>query len=245
MASGDTLIEWVPASNEVPGDWRYLPFTSGGTHEVLVGDTLTGATGGATADVVLIEVTGGTWGGGDAAGFFIMRNQSGAFESENLNEGGNGNVCTIAADSTLAAALPDNRHGVPMLTFDDTALEIAVFTAIMPQNYDGGGVTAYHHMSMATAVADEIIVSSGFQRIGEVLDIDLDSWAALQDSAASTVNGTAGIPDIVSVAFTDGAQMDSVAKGELFRYLCCRRTDLVADNATGDAQNLAVELREA
>lgn len=244
MASGDTLAVWTPASNESDAGWRYVAFTSGGTHEVLVADTLTGATGGATAVVVLIELTSGTWGGGDAAGFFILKGQTGTFQSENLDEGANSNVCTIAADTTIAAALPSRRNGSTILAFDDTSLEVTVFPGVLPRNYDGGGITAYHHCAMATAVANEIVISGAFERIGETKDLDDDSWSALQDSSAATVNGTAGIPDIVSTAFTDGAQIDSIAVGEWFRYAVFRRADLAGDDATGDMQLGTVELKE-
>jgi hypothetical protein len=77
-----------------------LAFTSGGTYEVVVGDTITGATSAATATVFDVELTSGTWAGGDAAGNLWLNSQSGTFQSENLNVGANTNVATIAANST-------------------------------------------------------------------------------------------------------------------------------------------------
>ena len=53
-----------------------LAYTSGGTGEVSVGDTITGATSEATATIVSISLTSGTWAGGDAAGNFTIENQS-------------------------------------------------------------------------------------------------------------------------------------------------------------------------
>jgi hypothetical protein len=97
------------------GHLRTLAYTSGGTHEVLVGDTLTGATSGATARVVSLTLTSGTWAEGDAAGTLTLCDQIGTLQSENLNEGENNDVCTVAgnsAASTLTAAD----------TFDLTAL---------------------------------------------------------------------------------------------------------------------------
>jgi len=46
----------------------------------------------------------------------------------------------------------------------------------------------------------------------------------------------------VNVAFTDGAQMDSVAVGELFRIKVTR--DAASDDAAGDAELHAVEIKE-
>jgi hypothetical protein len=78
----------------------YLDFTSGGTYEIMAGDTIEGATGGATATVFGIELDSGTWAGGDAAGtLWLLNDQSGNFEAENLNVGANNDVATIGADS--------------------------------------------------------------------------------------------------------------------------------------------------
>lgn len=92
-------IRTFPGFEKMFSDYM-LPFTSGGTHEVLVGDTLTGATSGATCEVVSIQVDSGTWAGGDAAGYFFVKSVSGTFVAENLDEGANPNVCTIAAAPT-------------------------------------------------------------------------------------------------------------------------------------------------
>jgi hypothetical protein len=77
-----------------------LPFTSGGTYEIVAGDEIEGATSGETATVFDVELTGGSWAGGDAAGNLWLNDQSGAFVAENLDVGANANVASIAADST-------------------------------------------------------------------------------------------------------------------------------------------------
>ncbi len=50
---------------------------SGGSEEVEVGDTITGATSGATGYVVDVDLTSGSWLGGDAAGTLTIRRASG------------------------------------------------------------------------------------------------------------------------------------------------------------------------
>lgn len=97
------LIYWDGSSWTKLAIWaaRTLAYTSGGTTEVAVGDTITGATGGATAIVDSIILSSGTWVGGNAAGTLNIRIQSGTFESENLNvDGKQNNIATIASDST-------------------------------------------------------------------------------------------------------------------------------------------------
>jgi len=78
---------------------KTLVFTSGGTYQVKVGDTVTGATSTKTMVVNFVRVTSGSWAGENAAGY-LVGTPSGAFQSENLNVGTNLNVATIAADAT-------------------------------------------------------------------------------------------------------------------------------------------------
>jgi hypothetical protein len=80
---------------------RFIAYTSGGTAELEPGDVVTGATSGATAQVVSLTLTSGTWAGGDAAGVLIVDNQVGTFESENLNATNQDNICTIGANTAV------------------------------------------------------------------------------------------------------------------------------------------------
>jgi hypothetical protein len=83
-------------------DDEYLSFTSGST-EFTSGETLTGATSGATGVVVnyhLLDSDGGSWSAGTAAGVVWISDVSGTFESENLDGSIAGNNCaTISAAS--------------------------------------------------------------------------------------------------------------------------------------------------
>jgi hypothetical protein len=103
---------------------RELAFTSGGTYEIVEGDTITGATSAATAVITRVVLESGTWGGGDAAGRLIFASQSGTFQSENLNVGANTNVATIAGNSSA-------------ITLDDGGRFEIVIGSI------GGGVSNY------------------------------------------------------------------------------------------------------
>lgn len=138
----------------------------------------------------------------------------------------------------------DLRNQHPVLDFNDTTNESAVFSAVMPQNYAGiTGVTVYLHYAMTSATSGDIDWDVAFERIGDQQqDIDSDGYAAVQSVDNTTVPGTSGNVDIVSVAFTDGAQMDSVAAGEGFRLKVTR--DAASDTASGDAELLFVEIRE-
>lgn len=137
----------------------------------------------------------------------------------------------------------DTRNLHPVLDFDDTTNESTVFSAVMPRHYGGGGLTVYLHYAMTTATADTIDWDAQFERIGDQQqDLDTDSFAAVQSVDNTTVPGTSGLVDIVSIAFTNGAQMDSVAVGEGFRMKVIR--DATNDDATGDGELRFVEIKE-
>ena len=148
-------------------------------------------------------------------------------------------------DSNYATIDYRNRH--PCLDFDPTTDEEAVFSHVMPQHYDGGGVTAYVHFAMSSAVADDIVWQGAFERIGDgQQDLDSDGFAAFQSSGAVEVPGTSGHVKICTITFTDGSQMDSVAVGESYRFKLRRDADSTSatDDAAGDGEMVKVELRE-
>jgi len=137
----------------------------------------------------------------------------------------------------------DTRNQHAILDFDASTNEDAVFSAIMPRSYAGGGLTVYIHYAMSSAESGDVDWDVAFERIGDQqLDIDADSFAAVQSVDNTTVPDTSGLVDIVSVAFTDGAQMDSVAVGEGFRMKVTR--DAASDTAAGDAELRFVEVKE-
>ena len=89
---------------------REISFTSGGTYEIVAGNTITGATSAATAVITKVILVSGTWAGGNAAGRLFFASQTGTFQSENLNVGANLNVATIAGDSTAITLSPSGRY---------------------------------------------------------------------------------------------------------------------------------------
>lgn len=137
----------------------------------------------------------------------------------------------------------DTRNQHIVLDFDKDTNEDAVFSSVLPQNYDGGGITVYLHYSMDTVIAGDIDWDAALERVGDQQqDVDADDFAAVQSIDNTTVPGTSGYVDIVNIPFTDGAQMDSIAVGEKFRIKITR--DAVSDTADDDAELHAVEIRE-
>lgn len=135
------------------------------------------------------------------------------------------------------------RNGHPVLAFDTTTGESAVFTGLMPRHYDGGGVTVYLHWTAASATSGTIGWTVAFERMSDATtDLDSDSFATAQTVTAATVSGTTGVVTVTNVAISNGANMDSVAAGESFRLKITR--DVANDNAAGDAELHLVEIKE-
>lgn len=138
----------------------------------------------------------------------------------------------------------DLRNGHPVLDFDDTTQEIAIFTCILPRIYAGGGITVYLHWAATSAVTGTGGWDVAFERIGDgSQDIDSDSFATAQTVTAATVPATSGNVIITNVAVTNGANIDSIAVGEAFRLRV--RRDVANDTAAGDLEWLGCELKES
>lgn len=144
----------------------------------------------------------------------------------------------------VSLATLDVRGQHPVLDFDDTVDEHAIFGAIMPRNYANSGVTVYLHYAMTSATSGNVVWNVAFERIGdEIQDIDGEGFAAA-NAVADAVPSVSGKVAVASIAFTDGADMDSVAVGEAFCLKVTRDADNAGDTASGDAELLRVEVKE-
>lgn len=140
----------------------------------------------------------------------------------------------------------DLRNGHPVLDFDADADEEAIWTAVLPASYAGGGLTVNTWWGFTSAVAGSARIEVMIERMDvSSLDIDADSFAASQSGAAAAP-GTSGQFVKVAIAFTSGAQMDSLAAGEQFRVKVRRDANGTTgtDDATGDAEFLIGQVVE-
>lgn len=143
-----------------------------------------------------------------------------------------------------AFATVDTRNSHPVLDFDAAADESAVFTGVMPRHYGNGGITVKLVWAATSATSGTARWLTALERvIGQ--DIDSDGFATA-NSAGGTANGTSGIPTETEIAHTNGAEMDSVVAGDTFRLKVTRDADGTSgtDDMTGDAELIAVEIRE-
>lgn len=140
-------------------------------------------------------------------------------------------------------AQADLRNAHPILAFDDTTAWAAIFTGLLPRNYAGGGITVYVHSMAASAITGTHGWTVEIERMDDGgTDFDSDSFASAQTITAATVPGTSGESMVQNVAISSGANMDSLAAGEMFRLRLKR--DVANDTAVGNAQVLGVEIKE-
>lgn len=145
-------------------------------------------------------------------------------------------------DTMVGTSTP--AESIPLLDFDDSTVEYADFHGlVMPRNYSGGGVTLtfYHSAAANTGVFG---INAAFRAVPDDTE-DLDTTAHTYDynEVAATVASVVGEIAVDTLAFTDGADMDSVAAGGYF-ILRVKRNTSVASDATGDCSIHAIEIKE-
>ncbi len=134
----------------------------------------------------------------------------------------------------------------PALAFDAATDEACVWTAIAPQGLTGT-MTCVISYVMASATSGAVGFQAYIEAVTAADATDLDagtSYDTVNNSASTTVPGTAGYLGQISITLTN---QDSIAAADYFRLSLNRDADgsAITDSATGDAYVLAVELRDA
>lgn len=138
----------------------------------------------------------------------------------------------------------DSRNDHPVLDFDAASDEDEIFGGIMTRNYSGGGVTVTKVWLASTATSGDVVWNDSWERHeDDATDLDSDSFAAVNAATATTASAS-GEPQYTETAFTDGADMDSIAVGESFRFKLTRDANNGSDTMAGDAELLRIEVRE-
>lgn len=146
--------------------------------------------------------------------------------------------------SNFPQLLLSNRR--PALAFDASTDETCYWTGIAPQGLTGA-LTLVITYAMASAASGTVGFQAALEAIsdGDATDTDaITSFDSVNNSASTTVPGTAGYIDQISITMTNA---DSLAAADYYRLSLNRDADgsAITDSATGDAYVLAVELRDA
>ncbi len=134
----------------------------------------------------------------------------------------------------------------PVLAFDAATDETAYWTDIAPQGLTGT-LTLVITYCMASATSGTVGLQAQIEAVsdGDVTDLDATtSFDTVNNSASTTVPGTAGQIDQISITLTNA---DSLAAADYYRISVNRDADgsAITDSATGDLYLLAIELRDA
>lgn len=140
-------------------------------------------------------------------------------------------------------ATPDVRPGgsspaenFPVWDFDDTTAEYMDFLCYLGPNYAGGGITIVLPWTATSATSNSVVWQAAFRRLNTAEDVDTSQTYDYNAASASTASSTNGQPVYPTVAFTNGADMDSVAAGDLFMLRVGRLPTDAGDTMTGDAE---------
>ena len=107
-------------------------------------------------------------------------------------------------------AIPDTGNTNPLLNFDGTVNKSGVWSAIMPQHYDGGGIDVIYHYQMLTATSGDVDLDGAFERNEDGADMSADGFAAVQSIDNTTVPGAIKTKDIITKSFTHGTQINNI-----------------------------------
>jgi len=259
MATTDPLFAFTAANAISAASWEFVAFTGGGTTTPALGATVWGDTSDVNGVLEYVELTSGTWGAGTAAGFMLLSNVTTALgwtsgEDFTFNSTTAANHGTFTALPVSAAATLEVRNGVLVHKFDDTSNQVAIFPMpILHRNYDGGGITVSHKIEGAATTGD-MSIHGFFKSISDDADnltvagtdpSGLAVFAAPQVNAAIDAPSALGEVTYDEIPFTDGAQIASLAVGEMGFYMLMRDAqDATADDMAGDMWLHGIDGRE-
>ena len=123
---------------------------------------------------------------------------------------------------------------IPRWGFDDSSVEYLDFVLELPASYSGGGLTISFKTGGA-ATSGAYVLSAAIRRIqDDAEDIDSAHSYDFNDSSAITTPSAVGEVGYDNITFTSGADMDSLAAGEMFVLRIRRNTGSGSDTMTGD-----------
>lgn len=173
---------------------------------------------------------------------------NGTADAPEWGAGGGGGTLTLARFTALDNQPPSStyasfhtRNSVAVLDYDAGTDENAVFPGIIPEAASfTTGITARIHWMATSATSGDVVWNVAFERSNT--DLDSDSFATAV-AGTSTTNGTSGIVTVTSINFS-GSEIDGLTAGDLFRVKVTRDADNGSDTMTGDAEFIALELRQ-
>jgi hypothetical protein len=156
---------------------------------------------------------------------------------------------TLAVWGALGGAPPatgfatlDVRNGHAVLDFDADADEAMVFAGLYPAIYAGGDLSVDLYWAATSATSGNVKWLAALERTSAG-DLDADSFGTASTATAATSATNGGVTKTsLSVS---SANAGSPQASDAFRLKVSRDADDAGDTLTGDAELLAVHVREA
>ena len=135
----------------------------------------------------------------------------------------------------------DTRNSIPVLDFDPTTDEEAIFGGVLPNHYGGGGLTVTVVWATTSGTSGNAVWQGAFEsNTDDADDLDADSFASFNSSGAVAAPSATGEFAYDNITFTDGAQIDSLAAGESYRFKLRRDADNTSATDSLTATDLEV-----
>jgi hypothetical protein len=168
-------------------------------------------------------------------------------ENFTADSGTPGNHGTLTGVPVACQATLDRRNNKAVLDFDATVNELAMFQSFMPRHYAGGGITVTVGVAASSATTNDMSWKIFFMSVtDDADDLDVKNFADPQSNQAVDAPSASGEVGVFTIGFTNGAQMDSIAAGEMFYMLLMRDAqDSTNDDMAGDAEFVFAEIQEA
>jgi len=139
---------------------------------------------------------------------------------------------------TAAYATLDTRNMHPVLDFDASTQEYAVFSELLPPSYGGGGLTCDIWWASTDQTSGAVSWGIAFEELDvDGQDMDADITFAYNFASCTTAAVTGDL-DKCTISFTDGADMDNWSAGIPGRVKIQRDADGGdgTDDMTNDAE---------
>lgn len=137
----------------------------------------------------------------------------------------------------------DTRNSHIVLDFDSGTAESVCFTGVMPSHYAGGGITVDLTWMATSATSGDVVWGASYEENDpNNVDLDADSFGT-ETTGTGTANGTSGKTTKTSLNISH-ANCGSPAAGDAFRLKIRRVAADGSDTMTGDAELLAVHVKE-
>lgn len=153
-------------------------------------------------------------------------------------------TATAGAVHAILAGASTPAEGVPILSFDSATDESVDFVGVLPRAYAGGGLTLTLHWASGATTGATVWNAAFFRIADDTVDINTTGFTYDYNAVTATTASAAGEVDYAAITFTDGADMNSLAVGELFILRINRDANHASDDMTGDAHLIAIEIKE-